>query len=971
MPLLTSFRGRHLPPFEGDRVVELLGLPADARVRAARATVFPDWPEGGAFSEDVQLTSEGDRFGMTVDVGGDTIVVDFHARRLVRDLSVFAEPATVTDATVYLDLAGMWAALDPDGSLAVPGAPPPFSLTGPLELHDVATSRVRVMMAGATTATLQAVSWRTFPGNVTLRLGAQGPFFVKLGDLTSPQEIPDFAAALSAHLLGAAVEHGHFVVPITLHSDALARLGLVVEIDYTRERSLLPPDVADVALPFSYERTADVQDAAPLAVAVPAGQAVVAGGARGRVAGRFDETRIVLGPEQEPVARKGPQRVGDGVTQAQPIRLERPLAFSALDLLVQQRAEGTELTATLMDDADGKPWGPALLPEPIRFSLRRQLGEGFRWESAPLAEAFQLEARRDDGRPRTYWLVLDADVGSANWAAAAGTTGAELYRSIDKGMSWQEAEILRDPGPLTGLFRLRQVPAVFEMPIELLVGEGALATTRSLERFAASGRVDFALGQELTEAVNTYAAAAGPVPCPRLEHLANGDFAHWLQVDVATETETPEDWTVVGRASRTLLPRFGDAARLREAALVQPPEDRPGALSQVTTCAGGCPYRFEFVGHAELPGAQAQIIWRDAGCGAVRIDALEIRELPDPRSATPEEARRQPLDARLLHRLTVGAPAAATQAEVRFLVPPGNELTLTSVSLIATPELVVNADLAEIGGDGIVGWDTPAGLALALGAGAVVLSNDEPEAATVSQAVAVDGGAAFSLSFTGRALKQGAAAASFKLTWSAATGAAVGEPLVHELSLFALDHHLLEGTTPEGAAVGRLALVLPPGSSLEVTAVSLRVPQAVRVPVSFRAQGPGELTVSGAAVELEDVAPVAVPLPPAGLCPPTPPGARPGPEHVASCPCPACEHHSVPPRRLPSRSADLQRRSTEPVLVVDGIGPARSAQLAALGLTQLGHLATAPIALLAQAPSLSPKGARELRSEAIRLLLHE
>lgn len=1006
MPLHASFRGHDLPPFEGDRVVELLGLPSDARVVTARATVFPDWPQGDEFREKVVLTApDADRFGMTVEEAGDTIVADFHARRLLRTMTVVPVPSALTEANVYLDLGGMWVAIRPNGSLAAPGDPPGIALPG-FALPDVATSRVRVVVPRATGATLQSVSWRTFPSNVSLRLGAQGPFFVRLGDLTVPAEIPDFAAALSAYLSGAAAENGHFVVPITLHSDGLARLGLVVDVDYVRERSLLPPDVRDIALPFSYERTPDVDGGPLLAVTVAASEAVSPAATQGRVVGRFDETRIALGPEHEPVPRKGPQRIGAGVTQAQPIRVALPLAFTALDLLVEPLAERTELTATILDDADGKPWGAALLPEPVRFSLRREVGGGYRWESAPLPGEFQLAARRDDGSPRTYWLVISAEVGSANWATAAAGAAPPLYRTVDDGLSWQEAQILRDPGPLSGIFRLRHVPPQFEMPVELQVGDGEHATVRSLDRFAASGRVDFSLGDELAEAVNEYTAAAGPAACPEAEHLANGDFSRWLRVDPASEV--PEDWTVVGQTARQVLPRFVMGAPVRQAALVISPEDRTGALSQVTACAGGCTYRFEFLGLAEEPGAQAQIIWRDVACGAVRIDALELHDYPtEDLGGALSISMLQRLEVRLLHRLTVVAPATATQAEARFLVPPGNQIVVGAVSLAASTDLISNSDLAVVGDDGIIGWDAPLDLAVSSVEG-TVLHNLGGEVATAAQQVTVAGGSSYVLEFTGRALAPDAAAPRIELAWADSAGTAVGKAVVHDVDVLAMDRHLIEGVVPDGAAAARIALVLPPSARLEVHRVSLRTPHCLQVPVYFRAHSPGQLIVSGAAVGLEEVEPAAPPIPASGLCSPTPPGGKPGHE-PASYYCPACgaqsslrkatpavtsagrpaalakcehckaevvtlggrlEPDAISLRQRRNTSVDFHRTANQPVVVVDGIGPARSAQLAALGITRIGHLAAAPIEWLVRAKSLSLTGAREIRNEARGLLFH-
>ena len=76
---------------------------------AARATVFPDWPEGGEFREEVVLSDpEADRFGTTVEASGGTVVADFHARRPLRSMTVVPAPAGLNVANLYVDLGGTW-----------------------------------------------------------------------------------------------------------------------------------------------------------------------------------------------------------------------------------------------------------------------------------------------------------------------------------------------------------------------------------------------------------------------------------------------------------------------------------------------------------------------------------------------------------------------------------------------------------------------------------------------------------------------------------------------------------------------------------------------------------------------------------------------------------------------------------------------------------------------------------------------
>jgi predicted flap endonuclease-1-like 5' DNA nuclease len=355
----------------------------------------------------------------------------------------------------------------------------------------------------------------------------------------------------------------------------------------------------------------------------------------------------------------------------------------------------------------------------------------------------------------------------------------------------------------------------------------------------------------------------------------------------------------------------------------------------------------------------------------------------------------------------VVAPATATQVEARFLVPPGNQIVVDAVSLAASTDLISNSDLAVVGDDGIIGWDAPPDLAVSSVEG-TVLHNLDGEVATAAQQVTVAGGSSYILEFTGRALAPNAAAPHIELAWADSAGTTVGKAVIHDVDVLAMDRHLIEGVVPDSAAAARIALVLPPSARLEVHRVSLRTPHRLQVPVSFRAHSPGQLIVSGAAVGLEETEPATPPVPASGLCSPTPPGVKPGHEFT-SCYCPACgaqsslrkatpavtsagrpaalvkcehckaevvalggrlEPDAISLRQRRNTSVDFDLTANQPVVVVDGIGPARSAQLAALGITRLGHLAAAPIEWLARAKSLSLTNAREIRNEARRLLFH-
>jgi hypothetical protein len=1003
--LQASFTGADLPPFEGDRTVKLLALPADARVLSAMAVLRPDWPVGAEFRETV--TADGfAASGVTVETGAGGVVVDFHARRRVLALGVSG--AGTGTAQVYVDLGGVWSAVDDTGALARPGEKPNWTLAGGvLTVPGMQTPRLRLVSAAVTG--VSSVSLSCFPGNVTLRLGNQGAFFVHLGDLAADARAPDFTAALAAFLPEIPVENGHRVLPITIHSDGLARLALCVELSYVQERSLLPPAVDGLELPFGYERT-PLRDGGPVPMlGLAAGEAVAAGQARGRVVGRFDDSRIALGPDELMVV-KGPQRIGDGYVQAQPIVIRDPLDVVGVDLRIQPLTDDAALSVTFLGDADGKPWGEPLLPEPMRAAVPRDPAGGYRWFGLSLPGSLSL-APGPAGAPSRCWLIATADAGSLNWATTAATPGAELYRSEDAWLTWQRAALARAPGPLTAAFRLRHRPDRFEMPIELIVGDGPRAEVRSLAAFSPAGQVDFSLGavDELASAINGFVAATGLRECPEAEHLANGELTRFVTVD---QVEFLSEWAVTGTAIAVPLSGGLPLTGVR----VIPPKDGTGALSQVTAAAQGCPYVLEFLGLASGSGVEAQLIWRRESCGAERTDRLEVRIAPpDGAPASGDEQR-----PRLLHRLSVTAPDAADQVEVRFLVPSDAELTVGAVSLRASAELLANADLRGLdpvttgaGDPAVTGWEISGSL-LAADSG-VVLRNSGTVEARAAQRVEVLPATPYTLELTGRALPPEDAAAPdepepeprVELAFSDAVDAPLGDPVVHGIPLLAMDRHLIEVVSGASATTATLSLVLPPRAALALAAVSLRARPRQPVAVSFRAESPGSLVVQQASVGITSLPPVGAPVTADGYCPPTAPGEEPGPLPADRCHCGSCGsdtplRRSAPARTEAGRPARLaacthchapvlavggppvpaaealppahdvsirfRRHAGLPVIVVDGVGPARSRELAGLGISTLAELAAASVGRLSLVSSLSSAGAGDIRREANRLL---
>ncbi|MCB0090557.1 MAG: hypothetical protein KDE54_21790, partial [Caldilineaceae bacterium] len=165
---------------------------------------------------------------------------------------------------------------------------------------------------------ISQVTVRSVPTNVNVRLGQLAPFWTRVGEMTTPAVSTDFADVLQTFLADADMENGFYLLPLTLHSDLLARLDVDVEIEYMAQQSLLPNGLSETKLQFDYSTTADAQSPnTNIEVTLPVGARVLADGTNGRVLGSFDDSRIVYGPTGVLAAQTGVM-VSAGTSQAQP-----------------------------------------------------------------------------------------------------------------------------------------------------------------------------------------------------------------------------------------------------------------------------------------------------------------------------------------------------------------------------------------------------------------------------------------------------------------------------------------------------------------------------------------------------------------------------------------------------------------------------------------------------------------------------
>ncbi len=335
------------------------------------------------------------------------------------------------------------------------------------------------------------------------------------------------------------MENDLFVVPFTLHSDSIARMEVVLEIEYTRQKSVLPPEIGEVIRPFTYEPISPNEDEL-LTVVLLANARVVPEQTTMQVAGTFEPSRIVWGPKT-PVEEDAVVPVSSACAQAQPIVVEKDVAVTAVDLLLEPLDQTTRISITILDDADGKPFGKPLLSQPAALRLDREVNGELGWVSARLPAEFQFRARGKDGSSRRYWLVVTSAEGDANWAVQSQQENpVGIQCSQDDGLSWQATRVTRLPGAVAGIFRLRHTPAQYQVPLQLQVGEGEQAQMVNLDRFQPLGRVDFTLDSvDLAAAMNQYMDQTVTDTCPEEEHLANGDFTDWQTISNAIGPTKP------------------------------------------------------------------------------------------------------------------------------------------------------------------------------------------------------------------------------------------------------------------------------------------------------------------------------------------------------------------------------------------------------------------------------------------------
>ncbi len=507
MRVRTEHSGRQLP-FERERRLVLRRLPAGAVVSRAVLTIAPHSVDPDRrFLETIAFPGPVGDWGANKSRSGSAVEVDLHARRKLAALA----GSSLSGGRLLVDLGGGFLAVDANGGL---GRTPPFlTVNDTMDLPGLTVTGLRVASNGADVASLKVASP---PSNVTVAIEGGPVFFTHFGDLVATVTTPDFSGVLSAMLPGLTVD-GACIVPFVVHSDTIARLDLILELDFAVAVDAMPSGLARVNASYAYDG-APVSARSALSVAVPPGMVAVPGVTTGRAQGAFESSRVVYGPVTATAAEQV-SLTADGPL-AHPFMLPAAVVAGSVDLLLTAVTAQAKLAVDLVDDLDGKPGRRSLLSRPAELSLSRDQAGSPTWLNVPLPEELELS-----GGVRR-WLVLQARDGSAGWGAvAADTSQPVLQRTGDGGLSWRAV-----PGGRGGLMRLRQTISTFNLPLELRVGADGTEVAVSLQRFAAQGAVDIDLSfDDVAHAVNTAIASATATP-PTAEHVANGDFVDWYRV---------------------------------------------------------------------------------------------------------------------------------------------------------------------------------------------------------------------------------------------------------------------------------------------------------------------------------------------------------------------------------------------------------------------------------------------------------
>ncbi len=373
-------------------------------------------------------------------------------------------------------------------------------------------------------------------------------------------------------------------------------------------------------------------------------------------------------------------------------------------------------------------------------------------------------------------------------------------------------------------------------------------------------------------------------------------------ISIPIGAQLPAEWALTsgGIMPTCFSDPFHQVAVLGLSPATGEPESKPTALAQVVPVAASRIYDFNFWGIATEFGAVAEVIWLSEGCGSLRVDEVpvEIFESQEESGSGKLVSPPQIPSELVLHRARLDAPAEATQAEIRFSVPADVLAVIDTVSFKATLETIANSDLQFVQADQLANWvlspATASEVSLISDDNEAQIQNFGVDPVALVQTVPVTANQPFTLTFQGRTVAAPPTLVSprIELRWLKSDGTPAGAVTTLSILSTGSDRHTLNGTTPAEAIEVELHLVAPGNTTLAVKQISFQPVELVKVPLTFIAQAPGELTVSDFRVVYDMVAETSLPpVPETGLCAPTPSGRTPGsqPDDPCCCFCPCCE----------------------------------------------------------------------------------
>ncbi|HET9179983.1 MAG TPA: carboxypeptidase regulatory-like domain-containing protein [Terriglobia bacterium] len=528
MKLTDSYDGSGAP-FEGDQTLVWASLPAGARVSKARLTLTPAAPDGGElFREEIRFTGASGDWGATKTNGlvnsQPYVEVDFHKRRTL--VAVIGADAVLNNASLQIDMGGVSVEINDKGAIKTPTDANPFKLPGDGTLPGLTVSKFRLIAGAAgSSADIAGVVVRSIPANISARLGKMAPFWSRVGDLTAPDQSPDFSDLLQVFLNNAGIQNGFYRVPLVVHSDVVARLQATLEVEYLQQASVLPEGVKEVVLPFDFGSLPKTRPDV-LQVSLPP-NARVTPATSAKVLGAFHESRVVFGPTGE-VTPAGAVSIKPTDSQAQIFALEAVASATSVDILIMAEPPGVRLAVDVRADFDGKPDATSFLGNRVELTIPSRPDKQPAWVNVPLTGDIHFQAK-DTAK---YWLVLQTLQGEAAWSVQPASDGKPIMQHTqDGGLSWRETPAPPSASPPSGFFRLREIPDEFQMPVDLQVGAGRKAQRVKLDRFQPLGRVDFTLAiPEVAAGFNAFLAGASSGGCAEAEHLVNGSFEQWAIV---------------------------------------------------------------------------------------------------------------------------------------------------------------------------------------------------------------------------------------------------------------------------------------------------------------------------------------------------------------------------------------------------------------------------------------------------------